>query len=159
MRAAETALTPVADTRQYVTLTLDGQLFGIPVLLVHDVLRNPGVNHIPLAPLGVAGSLNLRGRIVTAIDARRKLGLPAQEEAGNAKVMCVVVEHSNEMYGLLVDEVSDVLSLEGQQMEKVPGTLDPAWREVCQGIYKLDGRLLLILETGRLFALDAMAAA
>jgi purine-binding chemotaxis protein CheW len=145
------------ETRQYVTLTLDGQLFGIPVLLVHDVLRNPAVNTIPLAPTGVAGSLNLRGRIVTAIDVRSKLGLPRNSVEGR-DAMCIVVEHESEMYGLLVDDVSDVLTLEAQQIEKMPSTLDATWREACQGIYKLDGRLLLVLDIGKFFTHDAMAA-
>ncbi len=157
MRPDDLTHTALTDTRQYVTLTLAGQLFGIPVLLVHDVLRNPVVNRIPLAPRGVAGSLNLRGRIVTAIDVRSKLDLETAPGKGPDE-MCVVVEHDGEMYGLLVDEVSDVLTVEAQQIEKVPTTLDPVWREACNGIYKLEGRLLLIFDISRLLALDAVAA-
>jgi purine-binding chemotaxis protein CheW len=156
MQPVQSAAANTSDTRQYLTLTLAGQMFGIPVLLVHDVLRNPAVNTIPLAPVGVAGSLNLRGRIVTAIDVRRKLGLggkPVQDHGA----MCIVVEHEGEMYGLLVDDVSDVLTLDAQQLEKVPSTLDGTWRETCQGIYKLEGLLLLILDIGRFFAHDALA--
>ena len=148
----------ILETRQYVTLTLGGQFFGIPVLLVHDVLRNPAVNNIPLAPSGVAGSLNLRGRIVTAIDVRSKLGLPAGASREGRDAMCIVVEHEGEMYGLLVDDVSDVLTLEAQQIEKVPGTLDAIWRDACPGIYKLDGRLLLMLDISKFFAHDAAVA-
>lgn len=143
-------------SRQYVTLMLDGQLFGLPVLKVHDVLRNPVVNTIPLAPPGVAGSLNLRGRIVTAIDMRSRLGLPVGKRE---TIMCIVVEHDGDMYSLIVDDVSDVLTLDSEQQEKVPSTLDPRWREVCQGIYKLEGRLLLILDIVRFFAVDAVEAA
>ena len=155
MHPADTA-DMTTDTRQYVTMTLAGQLFGIPVLQVHDVLRNPVVNRIPLAPLGVAGSLNLRGRIVTAIDVRSKLGLPGKPAEGKDAI-CIVVAHNNEMYGLLVDDVSDVLTIEAQQIEKVPSTLDSVWRDACQGIYKLEGQLLLILDIGKFFGLDAMA--
>lgn len=157
MQPAQPLVSTTTETRQYLTLTLAGQMFGIPVLLVHDVLRNPTVNTIPLAPVGVAGSLNLRGRIVTAIDVRSKLGLGGGRIGGGQNAMCIVVEHEGEMYGLLVDDVSDVLTLDAQQLEKVPGTLDVTWRETCQGICKLEGHLLLILDIGKFFAHDAMA--
>ena len=87
---------------EYVTMTIAGQWFGIPVLSVQDVLGPQNIAMIPLAPPEVAGSLNLRGRIVTAIDPRVRLGLPKREE--DATVMSVVVEHQGELYSLLIDQ-------------------------------------------------------
>src|SRR3954464_7365242 len=87
------------EQRQYVSIVIDGQMFGIPVLIVHDVLGPQRITRIPLAPPEVAGSLNLRGRIVTAIDVRTRLGLeprPAENPG-----MSVVVEHANESYSLM----------------------------------------------------------
>jgi len=136
------------ETRQYVSIVIDGQLFGIPVLIVHDVLGPQRITRIPLAPPEVAGSLNLRGRIVTAIDVRLCLGLPKRpaEMAG----MSVVVEHGSEFYSLIVDNVGEVLTLSGAAMERNPATLDPRWREISLGIYRLDDQLLVVLDADRL---------
>ena len=83
----------VTTTTQYVTVTIAGQMFGIPVLKVRDVLNPQRITKIPLASAEVAGSLNLRGRIVTAIDLRVRMGLP---EGKGAKSMSAVVEHKGE---------------------------------------------------------------
>ncbi|MDP2123985.1 MAG: chemotaxis protein CheW [Parvibaculum sp.] len=127
----------------YVTMSVGGQAFGIPVLNVRDVLGPQNITRVPLAPDEVAGSLNLRGRIVTAINMRKRLGLPADDFV--AKAMAVVVEHDDEPFSLLVDEVGEVLSLPAQRREAVPATLDTRWRDVAQGIYRLDDRLLIVL--------------
>src|SRR6516164_3852098 len=117
------------DQRQYVSIVIDGQLFGIPVLIVHDVLGPQRITRIPLAPPEVAGALNLRGRIVTAIDVRRRLALPAR--AAENPGMSVVCDHKGELYSLIVDSVGEVLTLPGDAFERNPTTLDPRWREVA----------------------------
>ncbi len=147
------------STQEYVTVTIAGQMFGIPVLDVHDVLGTLSLTKIPLAPVEVAGALNLRGRIVTAIDVRKRMTLPEREE--DEPVMSVVVEHHGEPYSLLIDSVGEVLALKTEQLEKNPGTLDPRWRDVSSGIYRLDDKLLVILQIDRLldFAGNASKAA
>lgn len=132
----------------FVTMTVADQLFGIPVLTVQDVLGPQRITRIPLAPAEVAGALNLRGRIVTAIDVRRRLGL-AKRDAGTPG-MNVVVDHKGELYALMVDNVGEVLSLSSESYERNPATLDPRWREVSAGIYRLKGKLLVVLEVARL---------
>jgi purine-binding chemotaxis protein CheW len=136
------------DQRDFVSVTIAGQLFGIPVLQVQDVLGTQQITRIPLAPPEVAGSLNLRGRIVTAIDIRIRLRLP-RREAGEVP-MSVVVDQGGELYSLLVDSVGEVLSLSSKIYERNPATLDPAWRDVSAGIFRLDGTLLIVLDVGRL---------
>jgi purine-binding chemotaxis protein CheW len=135
-------------TRDFLTVHIAGQLFGIPILQVQDVLGQQRVTRIPLAPPQIAGSLNLRGRIVTALDVRKCLALPAYE--GQKKEMSVVVEHDNELYSLIIDAVGDVLSLEDRDFEQTPATLDPLWRSVSMGIYRLEGNLLMILDVPKL---------
>lgn len=130
-------------TEDYVTMSVGGQAFGIPVLSVRDVLGPQNITRVPLAPDEVAGSLNLRGRIVTAINMRQRLGLPADDFVASA--MAVVVEHDDEPFSLLVDEVGEVLSLPASRRRSVPATLDARWRDVAQGIYRLDDRLLIVL--------------
>lgn len=136
------------DSKDYLTLTIADQLFGIPVLQVQDVLNRQRVNPIPLAPQEVAGSLNLRGRIVTAIDVRCRLGLDKKE--GKASDMSVVVEHDGELYSLIIDEVGDVMPLYGNSFENTPLTLDLLWREVAVGVHRLDKKLLIVLDIPKL---------
>jgi purine-binding chemotaxis protein CheW len=131
-----------------VTLIVGGQLFGIPVLQVRDVLGAQRLTRIPLAPAEIAGSLNLRGRIVTAIDLRVRLGLAQTAEQDER--MSVVVEHSGELYSLLVDTVGEVLTVDPARCEQNPGTLDSFWRDVSAGICKLDNNLLVVLDVDRL---------
>ncbi len=135
-------------TKEYLTIIIEQQRFGIPVLQVQDVLREQKVTRIPLAPPEVAGSLNLRGRIVTAIDVRRRLGLPSREKG--AANMSVVVEHNNELFSLIIDRVGDVLSLKNEDFERNPGTLDPVWKDVSNGIFQLEKELLIIIDVSKL---------
>lgn len=148
---AETDIARASEqSKDYLTVIIAGQIFGVPVLQVQDVLGTQKVTRIPLAPPEVAGSLNLRGRIVTAIDVRKRLGLEPRETTTVAKDMSVVVEHEGELYSLIIDKVGDVLTLYDKDFESNPPTLDPLWRSVSQGIYRLDNQLLIILDVARL---------
>ncbi|MBI3513985.1 MAG: chemotaxis protein CheW [Proteobacteria bacterium] len=145
------------EQRQYVSIVIAEQLFGIPVLIVHDVLGPQRITRIPLAPPEVAGSLNLRGRIVTAIDVRLCLGLERRPD--DMRGMSVVVEHGAEFYSLIVDNVGEVLTLPSASMERNPATLDPRWREISNGIYRLDEQLLVVLDANRLLDFTRTEAA
>jgi purine-binding chemotaxis protein CheW len=142
------------DAAQMVlTLTVAGQLCGVPVLAVRDVLGVQAITPIPLAPREVAGSLNLRGRIVTAVDLRARLGLAPREQARGA--MSVVVEVGGELYSLLADEVGEVLSLPVEERATNPPTLDALWRDVSLGVHHHGESLLVILDVERLLVLAA----
>jgi purine-binding chemotaxis protein CheW len=141
----------------YVTLSLDDQLCGLPVLAVRDVLAGQKIAQIPLAPPEVAGNLNLRGRIVTAIDLRRRLGLSAR--APGTESVCVVTEHGTELYALIVDRVHEVVSLPGASLEPNPPTLPAVWAAQCCGIHRVGGRLMAVLDVDVLLHLDRGAAA
>ena len=140
------------DAQVLVTLTVGDQLCGVPVLAVRDILGEQVITRIPLAPPEIAGSLNLRGRIVTAIDLRRRLRLPPA--APGQPRMSVVAEQAGELYALLVDQVSEVLSLDASTFERNPPTLERSWAEFSTGIFRLDGRLLVVLDVSRLLALS-----
>jgi len=136
------------DTQQFLIIMIDAQKFGIPIMQIQDVLKNQKIAHIPLAPPEVAGALNLRGRIVTAIDVKKRLGIcQGDDTQGNVSV---VIEHDNELYSLIIDGVGDVLRLKKDSYEATPATLDPLWREIALGIHRLESELLVILDIPRL---------
>jgi purine-binding chemotaxis protein CheW len=142
---------------EYVTVTIAGQLFGLPIDKVHDVFVPDRLTRVPLAPAEVAGVLNLRGRIVTAIAMRRRLKLPAREEGPPA--MAVGIDWRGESYGLLVDAVGEVLKLSDATREPNPANLDPQLVSVSAGIHRLDDQLLLILDVDHVFGAGVEAVA
>jgi purine-binding chemotaxis protein CheW len=142
------AISAMGDRAQFVTIQIGGQLFGIPVLLVHDVLQQQRITRVPLAPPEVAGSLNLRGRIVTAINMRRRMGMDAL--SGDNKTMAVVVENHGEVYSLIVDAVGEVLTLANSDFERNPPTLPASWRDLSAGIFRLKDELMVVLDITRL---------
>ncbi len=135
----------------FLTLTVAGQGCAVPVPAVRDVLGAQAITRIPLAPPEVAGGLNLRGRIVTAIDLRRRLGLPPRMPGEGA--MSVVVEQQGELYSLLADAVGEVLPLPQAEFAPNPPTLDPLWREISRGVHREGGRLLIVLDVERVLAI------
>jgi purine-binding chemotaxis protein CheW len=126
----------------FVTFEIGEQLFGVPIDEVQDVFKPQRLTPVPLSHPDVAGVLNLRGRIVTMIDCRQHLGLG---HASDAEMMAVGVERGNESYGLLIDKIGDVLSLLNSAFEPNPVNLDPRWRAVSKGVFRLDRRLLIVL--------------
>jgi len=145
-----------SDNHELVSMTVAGQLCGVPVRQVQDVLGPQRITRVPLAPPEVAGSLNLRGRIVTAIDLRLRLDVPPQVPAERA--MSVVVDQKGELYSLIVDSVGEVLSLPAADREPTPATIDPRWRAFTDGVFRLNGRLLVELNVERLLAIEATQA-
>lgn len=147
------------DMIQYVTVLIGGQMFGLPISQVHDVFVPESVTRVPLSAPEVAGVLNLRGRIVTAINMRRRLHLPAVEES---QMMAVGIEYKQESYGLMIDTVGEVLNLPANSAEPNPSNLDKRWAEVSGGVHRLDGKLMVILDVARLLGAmftEPMAAA
>ncbi len=138
-----------AQTRDFLTIWIGDQMFGIPILQVQDVLGEQVVTKVPLSPPSVAGSLNLRGRIVTASNGRACLGMPDAQKT-EKKDMSVVVENAGELYSLIIDKVGDVLNLPANHFEKTPSTLDPLWRDISAGIYRLKDKLLVVLDVPKL---------
>jgi len=121
--------------------------FGVDVLRVQEVLRFQQMTHVPQAPEVIEGLINLRGQIVTAIDLRRRLGLPPR--MGGQVPTNMVIRTDDGAVSLLVDEIGDVLDVDAATYERPPENLDPAAREIIQGVYKLKDRLLLVLDTER----------
>jgi purine-binding chemotaxis protein CheW len=145
------------NSQEFVTFTIAGQLFGIPVLQVQDVLSSYHITPVPLAPPEITGSLNLRGRVITAIDVRIRLGLPEREPG--ADNMSIVAENEGELYSLMVDAVGEVLALSPNAFERNLPTLDPKFRSFSAGIYRLEDQLLVVLDVDRLLDYERSDAA
>ncbi len=134
-------------TIQYVTIYISDQLFGLPISRVHDVFVPESVTRVPLSQKEIAGVLNLRGRIVTAIDMRKRLGLNPLETEGS--LMAIGIEFKEESYGLIIDSVGEVLDLTETSKEAVPSNLDSRWAEIAAGVHRLENNLMVILDVDR----------
>jgi purine-binding chemotaxis protein CheW len=142
-----------ADLTEYVTFTLDGQIFGLPIGRVQEVFRPARITRVPLAAAQIAGVLNLRGRIVTAIDMRSRLDLPPRGRAETA--MAIGIESGSESFGLLVDALGEVLKLSDAEREANPVNLDRKLARISAGVFRLDGQLLVVLDIDRVLDLFA----
>ena len=143
---------------EYVTAVIGGQLFGLPISRVQDVFMPERVTRVPLAEREIAGVLNLRGRIVTVIDMRARLGLPRAEDG--KPPMAVGVDLRGESYGLLIDQIGEVLRLPEDGKQENPVNLDPRMTRLAGGVHRLDGQLMVVLDVDRVLELapDAKAA-
>jgi purine-binding chemotaxis protein CheW len=130
---------------QYCTFLLDGLFFGVEVEKVQEVIRYQEMTRVPLASRVISGLINLRGQIVTAIDLRRRLKLP--DRPAEKLPMNVVVRTDEGAVSLLVDEIGDVREVQEGSFERSPETLQGEARNLIRGAYKLDDRLLLVLDT------------
>ncbi len=146
-----------ASEIEYVTATVGGQLFGLPIARVQDVFVPDRLTRVPLAPAEIAGMLNLRGRIVTAIDMRHRLGLEAAPD--RALRMAIGVELRGESYGLLIDAIGEVLKVPLASREDNPVNLEPALARVSAGVHRLEGRLLVVLDVDRVLEISTRAEA
>jgi purine-binding chemotaxis protein CheW len=143
---------------QFSTFFLDGQLYGIEVERVHSVTRFQPLTHVPLAAPSVAGLLNLRGQVTTAIDLRVRLDLPPRE--ADAMPMNVVVKTDDGLVSLLVDSIGDVENTTEDQYDDVPDSMSGAARELVVGAYTLaTGQLLLVLDAARTVDVGTRSAA
>ena len=135
----------MTENTQFCTFYLGDLFFGVKVEDVQEVFRYQEMTRVPLAPSVVRGLINLRGQIITAIDLRARLGM---EELPEGQMPMNVVVRTNEgVVSLLVDEIADVLEVSEDHFERPPDTIDELTKELVHGVYKLENKLLLILET------------
>ncbi|MBB4040741.1 purine-binding chemotaxis protein CheW [Microvirga flocculans] len=143
----------VSRQMEFVTVTVAGQLLGLPINRVHDVFVVSEMTTVPLAPPEIAGLLNLRGRVVTAVSLRRRLGL--EDLRDSERRMAVGLENHGEAYGLLVDEVGEVLKLDPDEMQPNPVHMDRGWVGLSQGVHQLRDKLLIVLDVDAVLAFES----
>jgi purine-binding chemotaxis protein CheW len=134
-------------TRQYATFEVAGQLFGVEVEAVQEVLSFHEYTAVPLASPAVGGLFNLRGQVIAAVDLRVQLGLPRQSLSG--PVMNVILRGDDEPVSLLVDRIGEVIDLDDSEFEPPPETLTGPTRELIVSTVKLEGRLMLAVDVAQ----------
>ena len=132
---------------QFCTFYVRGLFLGLEVTCIQEVIRYQPLTVVPLTPPVIAGLMNLRGQIVTAIDLRHRLGLPPRDTG--ERPLNVVVRTAEGPVSLLVDEIGDVIEVGDDAFERPPETLGDDARELIRGAYKLKDRLLLVLDAAR----------
>lgn len=150
------------ESLDYVTVMIGDQILGLPIGRVHDVFITNRITLVPRAPCEIIGLLNLRGRIVTAICLRRRLGRPVtlrQDREGKTELVAVGIDHGGEAYALIVDAVGEVMRLDQSTFEPSPVHLDRNWAALATGVHRLEDRLLVVLDVDAILALELDAAA
>jgi len=132
---------------QYCTFWVDGLFFGVAVSEVQEVLRYQQLTAVPSAPEAVQGLINLRGQIVTALDLRCRLGLPARPD--DVLPMNVIVRSRGEVVSLLVDDIGDVIDTGGLELEPAPANVPSIVQDVVVGVLPLPEAILLVLDADR----------
>jgi purine-binding chemotaxis protein CheW len=148
MTSVHSAVTNAGETRQYSTFRVADMFMGIELTRVQELLRFQEMTSVPLAPKAIEGLINLRGQIVTALDVRRVLGLPAVESEDKLP-MNIVIQSEGGPVSLLVDEICDVLDVPLEASTPLPENMPALQRDLIEGVYQLESRLLLILNADR----------
>jgi len=130
-----------------------GQWIAFPVAQVLEVITQQRLTPMPLAPEGVLGLINLRGRIISEVDVRRILGFQPGETDRSVHVVIVQSRHGEDV-GLVVDQVGAVSAIDYNRFEKVPDTLDAVWQQIGEGVLKYDTHITVMLDVDRLLALS-----
>jgi purine-binding chemotaxis protein CheW len=154
--SASNPLSLETGAHDHVIVSLGTQRFGLPIAQVQDVFEPSAMTRIPLAQPCVAGLINLRGKVVTALSLRVRLGI-APGTAPDS--MAVGLICGGEAFALLVEHVGDVLSLDPAAAEPVPRHLDKVWRDCASAVHRTDDGLLVLLDIAAILAFDARAAA
>ena len=135
---------------QWVTFHLEGEKYGIKVMQVQEVLRITEIAPVPGAPHYVLGIINLRGNVVTVIDTRRRFGLPDVDSDDETRI--VIVEANNNVVGILVDSVAEVVDLKMSDIETAPNVGNDESSKYIQGVSSRDEELLILVDVDKLLS-------
>lgn len=140
---------------QWVTFLLAGEKYGVNVMQVQEVLRYTEIAPVPGAPNYVIGIINLRGKVVSVIDARHRFSLPAEELTDNSRI--VVIEAESHVVGMLVDGVAEVVYLRQSEIETAPSIGNDESAKFIQGVCHKNDELLILIDLDKLLTDDEWA--
>jgi purine-binding chemotaxis protein CheW len=138
------------DERQLVVFQLGAEFYGVDIARVHEIIRLQSITRVPRAPAFVEGVINLRGKVIPVVDLRRRFGLESSEHTRASRI--VVVEIGDNVVGVIVDGVSEVLRVTGASVEPPSPVVAGIESEYIHGIAKLDDRLVILLDLDRVLA-------
>lgn len=133
---------------QWVTFRLDNEKYGIKVMQVQEVLRMTEIAPVPGAPTYVLGIINLRGNVVTVIDSRKRFGLADKEPDDSTRI--VIIEAENQVVGILVDSVAEVVDLRVSEIDTAPNIGNDDSSKYIQGVSSQKGELLILVDVNKL---------
>lgn len=141
---AQTAKAGEDPILQWVTFRLENETYGINVMQVREVLRYSEIAPVPGAPSYVIGIINLRGNVVTVVDTRERFGLPGTDITDNSRI--VILETDNQVVGILVDAVAEVVYLRQSEIEVAPNVGNEDNARYIQGVSHKNEELLILIE-------------
>ncbi len=140
---------------QWVTFLLEGEVYGINVMQVQEVLRYSEIAPVPGAPTYVLGIINLRGNVVTVIDTRDRFGLPSAEVTNNTRI--VIIESNDHVVGILVDAVAEVVYLKQSEIETAPNVGSDENAKFIRGVCNKNDELLILIDIDKMLTDDEWA--
>lgn len=149
--SAKVSASGPSDLLQIVTFQVGSEVFGLDILIVHEIIRFQQLTRVPNLPDYVEGVLNLRGKVIPVVGLRQRMGLERKEPTSTTKI--IVASVKDDVLGFMVDSVSEVLRISASTVEPAP-RLGEAGKKYVSGIGKLDNRLLLLLDLDRLLTND-----
>jgi purine-binding chemotaxis protein CheW len=151
-----TDLAANGDEQQLVVFQLGAELYGVEIARVHEIIRLQTVTRVPHAPAFVEGVINLRGKVIPVVDLRRRFGLPMADHTRASRI--VVVEIGDQVVGIVVDSVSEVLRVNKGTIEPPSPVVAGIESDYLLGIAKLPERLVILLNLDRVLARDERRA-
>ncbi len=140
------------DIIQWVTYHLGDEHYGIAVMQVQEVLRVTEITPVPGAPEYVLGIINLRGNVVTVLDTRKRFGMPSKELDDASRI--IIIEAGEQVVGLLVDSVAEVVYLRASEIESAPNIGNEDSSRYIQGVHSSEGNLLIMIDVNKLLTED-----
>ena len=149
---AEELATDIQEQMQCVTFTLEDETYGINVMQVQEVLREIEVAPVPGAPHYVLGIINLRGNVVSVIDARMRFGLPVKESTDLTRI--IVIEVQQHIIGILVDSVAEVVDIKHTEIETAPNVGTDDTSKYIDGVVSRGEKLLILVDLNKLLSTE-----
>ena len=133
--------------KQIVGFRVGRETYGVPITSLHEIVRVPEITAVPDAPDYLEGVINLRGKIVSVVDLRKRFGQPAVELDRRSRIL--VVEHRGRLAGMIVDSASEVLKISESEIESAPAMMQEGGLDCVTGLGKYQGRLIILLDIGK----------
>ena len=147
----------MTDELHIVGFQVGRETYGVPITSLHEIVRVPEITVVPDAPVYLEGVINLRGRIVSVMDLRKRFG--EKQVALNKQNRILVVEHSGKLAGLIVDSASEVLKIPAADVEAAPSVFQEGGLNCVSGLGKVNGRLVVLLDLNKLLAPGSLLSA